>query len=139
MLCHLASWARCHWTTHWHFVSFIQNIPHNISHTDTHLLTVPNTAGSVSSLSVTGCQAASLPVLQCLSFGFFVQSVLFLDALLSTMQTFDIYFFFFHSFEILQAAGCNLFFEKDKVTHCGLSHRLNQSKRLKQGSYFSSV
>lgn len=47
MLCHLASWACCHWTTHWHFVSFIQNILYNISHT--HLLTVPNTVGSVSS------------------------------------------------------------------------------------------
>lgn len=55
MLCHLVSWACCHWTTHWHFVSFAQNILHNISHT--HLLTVPNTVGSVSSLSVTGCQA----------------------------------------------------------------------------------
>lgn len=33
MLCHLANWAWCHWTTHWHFVSFIQNILHNVSHT----------------------------------------------------------------------------------------------------------
>lgn len=41
-------------TTHWHFVSFVQNILHNISHT--HLLTGPNTVGSVSSLSLTGCQ-----------------------------------------------------------------------------------
>lgn len=103
MLCHLASWAHCHWTTHWHFVSFIQNAPHNISHTDAHLLTVPNTVGNVSSLSVTGCQAT---ISFCTTVSFFLASLspvsitCLLDALLSTMQSFDSIFFhrIFHFF-----------------------------------------
>lgn len=96
MLCHLASWACCHWTTHWHFVAFIQNIIHNISHTHTHthLLTVSNTVGSVSSLVELAAKPRILLALQLFPLTP-VNIACLLVALFSTIENFHSFFFFF--------------------------------------------
>lgn len=124
MLCHLARWARCHWTTHWHFVSFIQNILHNISHT--HLLTVPNTVGSVSSLRVAGCQAVISPRSTVFFFWLYLclESISPVSLMPSCPQRRTLIFLTHFSLSHNGAppvasvpACCSLIFESDKVTH----------------------
>ena len=121
MLCHLVSWASCHWTTHWHFVSFIQNTLHNISHT--HLLTVPNTVGSVSAPSETGCQATNCLCSTVFSFCLPpVNIACLLDPLLSTMENSPLFCFSLsHCGAPPVVLALNLFaaclFKADKVTH----------------------
>lgn len=116
---------------------FIQNILHNISHT--HLLTVPNTVGSVSSLSVTGCQATISSCSAVFSFCPFLclQSISPVSLMPSCPQWRTFFFFLLLSspfflclFPLRCISGLAvslLLFETDKVTHCGLNHRSNQS------------
>lgn len=141
VLCHLANWACCHWTTHWHFVSFVQNILHNVSrtHTHTYLLTVPNTVGSVSSLSLTDCQAtisSGSTVFFFLAWARFSQSISPVS-----LMPFLFLFFLFLSLSLSPSVAWRstclplalLLFDADKVTHHrGLNYGSNQSWKPKQ-------